>query len=115
MKHLILVLAVLCSFSVSRQSKLVGAWDTKEDNTIIVISESDSNILGKIESSDNPKAAVGKVILKDLKPNGNSWKGTIYAARRKQWYDAVITLKGNVLEIEIQVGFFSKTIEWNKS
>jgi len=115
MKYLSLLAVIICSFSVSGQCNFIGAWDTKEDNTIIVISESDSNILGKIESSDNPKAAVGKVILKDLKPNGNSWKGTIYAARRKQWYDAVITLKGNVLEIEIQVGFFSKTIEWNKS
>ena len=114
MKYLSLLAVIICSFSVSGQCNFIGSWDTKEDNTIIVISESEGNILGKIESSANPKAVVGKVILKDLKPNGNSWKGTIYAAKRKQWYDAVVTLNESVLEIEIQVGFFSKTIEWIK-
>lgn len=114
MKHLILIVVTICSFSVFGQSNLIGTYDTGEDNTKIVISESDGTITGKIKSSDNPKAIIGKVMLKDLRKSGNSWEGKIYAAKRQEWYDAVITSKGNVLEIEISVGFFSKTLEWNR-
>tara|TARA_Y100000389_G_C17321482_1_gene443304 strand:- start:391 stop:741 length:351 start_codon:yes stop_codon:yes gene_type:complete len=114
MKHLILIVATLCSFSVFGQNNLTGTWDTGEDNTVIEITKSAVITSGKIKSSDNPKATIGKVMLKDLKKSGSSWKGKIYAAKRQEWYDAVLTRKGNILEIEISVGFFSKTIEWNK-
>ena len=114
MKNLILIVVTLCSFSVFGQSQLNGTWNTGEDNTKIEISESESLITGNIKSSDNPKAQIGKVILKDLKEEGNNWKGKIFAAKKQKWYEAVITPKGNTLEIEISVGFFSKTIEWTK-
>ena len=114
MKNLILIVVTLCSFSVFGQSQLNGTWNTGEDNTKIEISESESQITGNIKSSDNPKAQIGKVILKDLKEEGNNWKGKIFAAKKQKWYEAVITPKGNTLEIEISVGFFSKTIEWTK-
>ena len=39
MKHLILIVVTLCSFSVFGQSNLTGTWDTGEDNTIIEITE----------------------------------------------------------------------------
>ena len=54
-------------------------------------------------------------MLKDLKQKDQTWEAKIYAAKRQKWYDAVITPpKGNELEIEISVGFLSKTIEWRK-
>ena len=86
-----------------------------EDNTIIEITEIDGKPNGKIKSSDNPKAKIGNVILKEVNKNGRIWGGKIYAAKRQEWYDAEITQKGNVLEIEISVGFFSKTVEWKKT
>jgi len=114
MKYLILMFAILCSFSVFGQTNLIGTWDTKEDNTKIVITESEGNITGKIKSSDNPKAAIDKIVLKDLKINGDHWTAKIYAAKRQRWYNAELQLTGDVLEIEISVGLLSKTVEWNK-
>ena len=115
MKHLILIAATLCSFSVFGQSNLTGTWDTGEDNTVIEITESAGKTTGKIKSSDNPKASIGKVMLKDLKKSSSSWKGKIYAAKRQKWYDAEITQEGEILEIIISVGFFSKTVVWKKT
>ena len=115
MKHLILIVATLCSFSVFGQSNLTGTWDTGEDNTIIEITEIEDKPTGKIKSSDNPKAKIGNVILKEVNKNGRIWKGKIYAAKRQEWYDAEITKKGDVLEIQISVGFFRKTVEWKKT
>ena len=115
MKHLILIVATLCSFSVFGQSNLTGNWDTGEDNTIIEITEIEGKPTGKIKSSDNPKAKIGNVILKAVHKYGRNWKGKIYAAKRQEWYDAEITQKGDVLEIQIRAGFFRKTVEWKKT
>lgn len=114
MKYTILIALSFFSYSLFGQANLTGTWDTGEDNTIIVITEIDGKPTGKIKSSDNPKATIGKVILKDVKKKGEIWEGKIYAAKRQEWYDAEITQKGDVLEIEISVGFFSKTLEWKK-
>ena len=114
MKNFILIILFLGTFSVFGQSNFNGTWDTGEDNTIIEISESAGKIVGKIKSSDNPKATIGKVMVKDLKKNGTKWEGKIYAAKRQDWYDAVLTPKGNILEIKISVGFMSKTVEWKR-
>jgi len=114
MKNIILLALSLCSISIFGQSNLNGTWGTGEDNTKIEISESDGKVTGKIKSSDNPKATIGNTMLKDLKKSDSSWKGKIYAAKRQEWHDAVLTQKGNILEIKISVGFFSKTVEWKR-
>ena len=114
MKYTILIAFSIFAYSLFGQSNLTGTWDTGEDNTIIEITEIEDKPTGKIKSSDNPKAKIGNVILKEVNKNGRIWKGKIYAAKRQEWYDAEITQKGDVLEIEISVGFFSKTLEWNK-
>lgn len=114
MKNLILIVAVLCSFVAFSQTNLIGTWNTGEANTKIEISESKNQITGNIKSSDNPKAENGKVILKYLKKDDNNWKGKIYAVKRQEWYDVIITPKENTLVLEIGIGFFSKILEWKK-
>lgn len=114
MKNLILFVLLCFSFSAFSQSSLKGIWNTGEDNTKIEIYQSNDHWVGKIKSSDNPKAKIGEVVLKDLKKDDNNWKGEIYTAKKQQWYEAIITPKGNILEIEISVGFITKTVEWKK-
>lgn len=114
MKNFILIIAIFYSFSVIAQDSLSGVWATGDDNTKIEISEENSEIEGKIKSSDNQKAKIGKVILKDLKEDGNQWKGRIYAARRGEWHNVEIIPREEVLELKISVGLFSKTLEWKK-
>jgi uncharacterized protein (DUF2147 family) len=114
MKNLILIIATFYSFSAFAQADFSGVWATGDDNTKIEISKEDEQITGKIKSSDNQKAKIGKVILKDLKEDGSQWRGRIYAARRGEWHDVKITPKKDVLELKISVGFFSKSLEWKK-
>ena len=114
MKNIILIVLTICSYSIYGQSNIIGTWDTGEDNTIIVISESIGKVVGKIKSSDNSKAIIGKSLLKELKKSGAKWEGKIYAAKRQKWYDAILTQKGNILEIKISAGFFSKTVKWKR-
>ena len=115
MKYTIIIAFSILSHCVFGQSNLFGNWDTGKDNTIIEIIEINGKTIGKIKSSDNPKAKIGNVILKEVNKIGEIWKGKIYAARRQDWYDAEITQKDNVLEIEINAGFFKKTVKWKKT
>ena len=63
----------------SSDKTIVGTWITLEDNTKIQIVEEKGMLIGKIKSSDNPNAQVGKLILKDLVKSGNTWTGKIFA------------------------------------
>ncbi len=119
MKNLRIVIVLLAfglfSFASSAQSNVAGNWIAGKENTVIKIAQEGSSYSGKIISSENPKAKAGSLMIKDLKQDkkGN-WKGQVYAPKRDEWYDAEFTPKGNILEIEISVGFFSKTMEWKK-
>ncbi|MCA0931371.1 DUF2147 domain-containing protein [Lutimonas saemankumensis] len=113
-KRAIFIFLVFCSPSLFSQSDLNGLWNTGKDNTVIEISESNGEIKGKIKSSDNEKAEIGKITLKELIKHGALWRGKIYAAKRKEWYDVEITPKNNLLKLKIDIGFMSKSLEWKK-
>ena len=115
MKIVSLILITLCSTSVIAQSELEGIWETGEENTKIEIGKVNGQLTGKIKSSDNGKATIGKVILKDLKKDGSNWTGQIYAARRGKWYNVEITPNQRILELEISAGIFSKSIVWKRN
>jgi uncharacterized protein (DUF2147 family) len=95
-------------------SDVDGEYTLGERNTVVKIEKQNEVYSGKIISSDNPKAKIGKLIIKDLKLKKGKWRGKIYAPKRKEWYDAEFTPKENSLEITIKVGFMSKTINWKR-
>jgi uncharacterized protein (DUF2147 family) len=102
------------SFNSFAQTNVTGNWSDGEQNTVIKIVQSNEVYMGKIVSSDNPKAEIGKLMVKDLKKVNGEWKGKVYSPKRKEWYDAEFIPKGNKLLIEVSVGWLSKTVEWIK-
>lgn len=115
MKYLILIIATFFSVSVVGQENFNGIWETGEDNTKIEIVEVDGQIIGKIKSSANSKAKIGRVILKDVYKEGSKLKGKIFAAKRGEWFDVEITPNEDVLTLKISKGLFSKSLEWEKT
>jgi len=109
----ILIVALFTTLSINAQT-ITGVWNTGEDNTKIEITEENGVYKGEILSSDNTKAKAGSPILKDVKFNNGKGNGKIYAAKRGEWYDAVLEENDNQLDIKIKVGFMSKTIAWKK-
>jgi len=109
----ILILVLFTTISMNAQS-LVGVWNTGEDNTKIEITEDKGVANGKILSSDNVKAKIGNQILKDFKSSNGAWKGKLYAAKKGEWYDAVLKENGSQLDITIKVGWMTKNITWKK-
>jgi hypothetical protein len=95
---------------MNAQQSIEGLWDTGQDNTKIEI----VSTAGKVQSSDNEKATVGKLIVKELEKNDNTYKGKLYLIRRNRWVDAVFVPNGNSLTITISAGWQSKTLKWTK-
>jgi uncharacterized protein (DUF2147 family) len=115
MKILIVLLSLFTIFQNSTEHSIVGTWNTLEDNTKIQIIEQKGMLTGSIKSSDNTKAQVGRLILKDLVKSGNAWTGKIFAVKKNEWYDVEITANINKLNLKIQVGFLHKNLTWEKS
>ena len=114
MKKILATILIIYSSSVFAQSNLVGIWETGEENTNIEISEIEGRLSGILKSTDNKKAEIGRVILKDLEQKGSKWEGQIWAARRQRWFDVLITPTENLLELEIDAGFRTKSVEWKR-
>jgi uncharacterized protein (DUF2147 family) len=115
MKILIIILSLLCIFNNSNEPSIIGTWNTLEDNTKIQITDQKGILIGKIISSDNTKAQIGKIILKDLIKSGNSWSGKIFAVKKNEWYNVEISSMKNSLNLKIHVGFIHKNLIWEKS
>ena len=115
MKKLFVVLMIcLCGSVLFAQSDLTGKWHTGKENTLVKIYETKGEYFGEIVSSDNPKVQIGKKIVKDLKNKKGKWKGKLFAVKKQEWVDAEFKPKNDILEITVKVGFFTKTVEWNK-
>lgn len=115
LKKIVATLAIgIVSLSSFAQQDLTGKWAVGQENTYVEIEQIKGVYSGKIIASDNPKAKIGRLIVKDVKQTKNKWEGKVYAPKRQEWYDAELTPKENVLEIKIKVGFFSRTMEWQR-
>ena len=96
----------------SAQQSLEGLWKTGKEETLIEISYLNEQLIGKIKSSKNEQAEIGKIILKNLQSEGKKWVGKIYAVKRKEWYSVKIVPQKEKLDLKIGSGLFSKTLEW---
>jgi len=110
----VLILVLFSAVSLHAQQAITGNWNTGKDNTTIEITEVDGVCKGKIISSDNAKAPVGKLLLRDVKLVDGVWKGQLFAAKKKKWMDAVLAAEGEQLLVTVKAGMMSKKLKWKK-
>ena len=109
-------LAITMALSLSGQSNITGTWILGEENTQVEFQQNEEGIIdGKIMSSDNPKAKIGKIIVKEVKFKDGEWTGKIYSPKRQKWSDAILGRKQDILEVTVSAGFLSKTLKWKKA
>ena len=114
MKILILISFVFGFYQNINAPDIIGTWNTLDDNTKIQIEDQRGVLIGRIKSSDNPKAQIGKLILKDLVKSGNKWTGKIFAVKKNGWYDVEINSNKNELNLMVQIGFVYRKLIWKK-
>ena len=114
MKPLSILLFVLFSaFSMNAQQSIEGIWDTGKENTKIKIKKTNNEIEGIILSSDNTKAPIGKLMIKEVVEKNGVFKGKLFAIKKGKWVDAVFNRKGDTLNITVSFGWMSKTVKWD--
>lgn len=119
------------------QAQVVGRWKTIDDATgeeksIVEIYHQNDRVYGKIiavltpggedalcvkcKGKEKDKPIKGLVIIKDLKPEGNEYKGgTIFDPEVGKTYTAKIwtdTSNNDVLHVRGYLAFFFRTQEW---
>lgn len=106
---------MLClGLTMNAQTAMSGVWNIGKENTKIKIVEDNGVLSATVVSSDSPKLKAGTLFLKEVKSVGGEWKGKLYNAKKKKWYAAVLKEKGSKLEVEVDAGMMSKTLEWAK-
>lgn len=108
------IIVFFTSFSAYSQSTIEGLWATGKDNTMVDIRATNEVLEGKIKSSNNTNAEVGKRIIKNLRENAGSYKGELYIIKIQRWVNATFSPKGEKLIVTVSSGFRSKTIEWER-
>ena len=115
MKNFVLTCIALFSIlTVFAQQPLEGIWQTNDDNTLIETYQKDGAWYGKIKSSDNPKATIGMDILKGFTEKDGVWNGQLYAVKKNETLNAVITPDANKLNIVLTKGVITKKLVWTK-
>ena len=108
----LIILMTLFFGYVNGQSDIEGVWNTGRDNTLIDIQLEKSEWVGKIKSSDNERAVIGKIILKELNKEGKKWKGQLFVAKRQKWFDVELAPDGTTMKLVISAGFSKRNVEW---
>lgn len=114
MKLLLTFCILLTALTMNAQESLGGIWNMGQDNTKIEITQNNGIYEGKVFYSDNPNAKKGSLILKEVKLTGGKWAGKLYSPKNKQWFDAVLVVKGKQLLVTVNSGWMSKTVKWAK-
>lgn len=113
MKKLLLPLLFLLGPLVSHaQHNLQGLWNTGKENTVVHVVQEDGGFVGKVASSDNSRAVVGKVVLKDIKPNGDHYTGQLFVVQQNKWFDVSLRPSASTLQLVVSAGLNQKKVEW---
>lgn len=96
------------------QDSIQGIWQTGEENTKVETYEKDGEWFGKIISSDNEKAKIGKDILLHFTKSKSKWNGKLYAAKRDKILDAEIVPGKDMMKLKVRAGIFKKELSWKR-
>jgi uncharacterized protein (DUF2147 family) len=100
--------------TLAKAQSLEGLWNTGMENTIVKIKKTDNAYVGEVESSDNPQAAAGKIILKNIKKSDENYEGEIFVMKKQDWFNAKLDPKIDELVITVSAGIFKKIVKWKK-
>lgn len=114
MRRITFFIFLLSSFSSMAQQPILGRWNTGQENTVIEIKEVLGKIEGKIIASDNMKAPIGRLMLKDIQRKDGHIKGSLYGLRKGKWFDASFSPQSKNMEVTVNAGWVTRKLNWKK-
>ena len=99
LKMICLFSALGCFITLSAQAIQKGTWLTNKGNTKVETYQKDGAWYGKVLSSDNPKAKIGRDSSRAFKQVDGQRKGKLFVARKNREVDAVIESMEDKLDL----------------
>lgn len=92
-----------------------GTFASPDGKRTIRIQCADNTCEGRLAKSQEAPEQVGKVILKDLVPDGAEWKGQLVLPRRGKELPVVVSLPDSAtLRLKVKAGFGSQSRDWTR-
>jgi hypothetical protein len=114
MRPTVFLILLLSTFSAMAQQSIIGRWNSGQENTVIEIKEIKGKVEGRIVSSDNTKAPIGRLILKGVFREEGYISGSLYSLRKGKWFDASFSPQSKNMEVTLTVGLISRKLSWKK-
>lgn len=104
-----LILLILSAF-IEKPDIPEGIWVYKQDFSRIEIIDLNGKLSGKLISTRNPNNKIGTAILEDFVFVEGKWQGRYFLHSKNRWVEANMVLKGDLLFIELELGYGTKII-----
>ena len=115
MKMLLISIVLLFVSLGQDQDDITGVWKMAENNAEVEIKKEGDVYNGTVVKSDVEKA-IGKVVLRDFKKDGDEWKGKFYAVKRDRMVDATLKPTGeDAMEMVVSAGPRTKTVPMTRA
>jgi uncharacterized protein (DUF2147 family) len=112
-----LMLTLGFSVSVLAEQTLVGFWQHEDKPVVVEMKPLDGLTQGTVASNSGKPDSVGKRLFRDLAYNADDkqWQGRIFVLKLGEEKDVTVALQNpDQFEMTVKVGFFSKTVSWNR-
>jgi uncharacterized protein (DUF2147 family) len=98
----------------SEGDALVGTWKPDDREVVVGITRVGAGYAARAPAPDGGSVDLFRGVVWDAA--SKTWKGELYAPKRKEWLGAVLRLEGaDTLVLKVGSGFFSKELTWRRS
>lgn len=111
MFHVLAAIAAFCSNAPSLQ----GRYLTTDGRRTVDVQCVEGRCTGKVAKDDDHPDLVGQVVLKDLVPSGDIWKGTGVLPRRGKEFPVEVSIPdSSTLRLKAKAGMLGRTRDWKR-
>ena len=112
-------LIMLGSNGMAQERDLLGDWLHESEPVTVTMQETQqaSVLEGVVARHATNPNAIGKQLFRGLQfvPAKNCWQGEVYVNQLEEHKPICISfVDDNTFEMTVKVGFFSKTVQWNR-
>jgi uncharacterized protein (DUF2147 family) len=98
----------------SEGDALVGTWKPDDREVVVGLTRVGAGFSAAAPAPDGGSVELFRGVVWDAA--SKTWKGELYAPKRKEWLGAVLRLEGaDTLVLEVGSGFFGKKLTWRRT
>jgi len=111
MFHVLAAIAALCANAPS----LEGLYLTRDGRRTVKIQCADGRCVGQVATDADHPDLVGRIVLKDLVPYGDVWRGNAVLPRKGKDFPVEVSLPDSTtLRLKAKAGIYGGSRDWKR-